>query len=539
MKIQPNTGSGVNHGVQETGDTHKVDSVKDEINQAAASAEQKLSGGARSEQGKTSARAEVAMTGHARAAELQSIASGFNPAAVNSDPGKIANPAPQQDAESIIGSALQKSGERLKNLGSAIKNGFEAVQKEGASIAEKGTVERPLDLDDVRNMANNAGKEISEAARQIKDIGNVEVDPGKPIEDMKDGDKITIGGGVSVGPGKASLGVKGSAELSKEGNNYKLSVDGQMAASLGLGIGGGGKVEMTFANAEEAKKALNAVKQSKPKNAADPQYYKAGGFTLTDLKQASAKLPDDYDFLKKHVSAVEVRQTWSAPSLSEAKGQLGVTQNAENTMRIEYKDGKPTQMTLKSSEKSGVAAGGSGNSAITLEQTFPIDENFPFGKLTQSQMSGKNPMDSFTPEEKKSWENAMKNSKYTVTSEGDIKYNSDIGGKGVHAEFKVTLSGKDLQDPKVLSAVKQAAKEAAGGDARKGMQTISKGTRIHAEAKVQTYETEGIDFQSPSAPIGIQVQATRQRTISTDSYSVNSQKEQTAQDIDAAAEGLE
>ena len=221
--------------------------------------------------------------------------------------GSVIAGAPDQ-AVSLIHEAqvLEKKGEDfLHNAEGVVDQGIKAA-KSGLETVKSG-------LETVKNGVASFVSEVASA-----------VDYGQNIDKLGPDDKykLALGGSASV-EGIKGYG-KGSIEVTKiTAGKYVVSADGELGGGVYGEVGGkigaslnaeasatlgvGGKIEMTFDSAEEAKKATQILL----KQAASTAVSVEGNQVLPGVGmlagQALAPSGDEMNFLADHTSAVELR----------------------------------------------------------------------------------------------------------------------------------------------------------------------------------------------------------------------------------------
>lgn len=216
---------------------------------------------------------------------------------------------------------------------------------------------------------------VKDAVADVKDAFSVSGN----IDKLGKGDKykIAVGADVSV------EGIKGYAKSNVEvargaDGKYTVSADGELGAGLygqlGAKLGGnasaeaealagvGGKVEMQFDTAEEAKRAADSLLRT-----GSPAYALVNGGPPSG---------DDLGFLKDHASAIELRGNAAAKAAAELGvgvrnvANVGLFAGAEVknevTLRVDLpRDDKPAAVTYKNELSGKLEAGAQAGLDIT------------------------------------------------------------------------------------------------------------------------------------------------------------------------------
>ncbi len=398
---------------------------------------------------------------------------------------------------------------------------------------------------------------VSEVARAT--------DYGHNIDELGKGDKykLAVGGSVSVEGGKGYA--KGAVEVTRnEAGKYVVSVDGELGGGIYGEVGGklgakldaegsvtlgvGGKMEMTFDSAEEAKKATGIILKQAAASAVGAEANQlapvVGGLVAQKAIGPSA---DEMKFLADHTSAVELRGNAAA----EVAGCVGVKDVAglfggaavkeEVAARIEFKndEGEPKTPELvlkqtvtgeatlgaglkvsdgnKESPTGGSAtyAGGKGEAKVAVEQRFTLPNVSSTDLLS-------NPLKAISG----AASSMQKSEKDKITLGLDLSGQAFGNGGGVEAT--ASYSGNFAE----LSAA--AIDRLRQGDVAGALKTVNAG---EAEVKVEPYTTLGISY-SPSISImgfgvGASFEATRKDVSEEHTFDKKGTPAEVARDLNA------
>jgi hypothetical protein len=232
----------------------------------------------------------------------------------------------------IIGStvdfAVDTANGTIDVLGDAAQATTEAIQ-EGVQFA----VENGLKL---------GGFLLEQARGFIQDKVLDAVDVGEHVNQLQPGDTYSLGADVEVTAG-VDLAVEGEIEVKRnEDGTFTVSAgleaDIGIEALAGVSVGAGGKAEFTFATAEEATRAAEALVLTAA----------SAAVAVTPPFQPVAPLlapsGDSLDLLKDNLSAVELSASASAEldqklGLADTSG-LSAEVEAETAYRVEFEDGQ-------------------------------------------------------------------------------------------------------------------------------------------------------------------------------------------------------
>ncbi|MBN8465425.1 hypothetical protein JYJ95_02820 [Corallococcus exiguus] len=442
--------------------------------------------------------------------------SGGRPAVELQPPPPPPPPAPEEKPAEQKAAAPKK-----KSLWDrAVDKGKDLVGdvKDTAVEVKNKVVEEGKDLvGDVKDTAIEVKDTVVEEGGKAVDAlkGKVEewkesVDYKKSIDNLGPGDtySLHVGGDVSIETAKAY----GTADLQCTRNDkgeYIVSADGELGAGLYGQVGGsagarakiegeatggvGAKVEMKFASAEEAKRAMDTLVRST-----------TPGSAL--LGPPSAK---DLEFSMKHVSAVEVRGAAAAKLAGEAgvgvRGAADVGAFAEAgvklqvSARIEFDANRKPSMVIKEELSGNVTAGaeaglpggqarsgvqkdsglgqefsGSLKGSLTLQTKVDMPGNVDPLKLVQD------PVGALADVGKQQLRSLETTATVKVQAEGTA---GAVAKGGVEGTFVLKMNAGEKLDAKVLDA-------ALHGEFRKAAEASGDSTQV--EASVREYQSRGV-----------------------------------------------
>lgn len=312
-------------------------------------------------------------------------------------------------------SSLIHTGQELVQEGEDFLHRAERVVGQGVQAARDGLQLVGQGIDAAKEAVTGFVGEVARAT-----------DYGHNIDALGNGDKyrLAVGGSVSAEGGKAYA--KGAVEVTRnEAGKYVVSVDGELGAGVYGEVGGklgaklnaeaeatlgvGGKMEMTFDNAEDAKRATEIILKQAAASAVT-----AGGNNVVPgvggvvagaiAERTIGPTADEMKFLAQHTSAVELRGNVAAEVAACAglKNTAGLFGNAsvkeEVSARLEFRnaEGEPIQPQLvvrqsvtgeaslgaglhtsdgKKEGGSGAKAayvGGKGEARVVVEQRFTL-----------------------------------------------------------------------------------------------------------------------------------------------------------------------
>ena len=277
----------------------------------------------------------------------------------------------------------------------------QAVGGAGAAVEPQGTLEQ-LQETARQNLPGYAWLE-SKVDGTLKALSNAKpevLDAKKQIESMQPGDKYSMSGGFDGGFKLGRLNTKAQYEVSCEAEEvtdpktgaketkpvYTMSMDAEVLGGIGTNqlkgldlkalAGGGGKVEFKFDNPQDALKATDILNRMK----SGAECYLGPASTQPTVS------PEEQAWLQSKMSAVEVRGASVAQFTAELdlKGTLvdtaggGIKGRAEKSLRIEFKDGKPSELVLKESAQVELSGGLSKGVGTKGQVTGPDNMKLPF-----------------------------------------------------------------------------------------------------------------------------------------------------------------
>ncbi len=411
----------------------------------------------------------------------------------------------------------------------------------------KGTVDvvgdianiKPKDIQNAINAAKEAGLKLGGQAvgwinDKLKEAVNDLVDT-KKINNLGPGDSYTVDAELNI---SADLAVSAKASLTVSRNDdgtYTVAAD--LEGGLGVGIAEktgaagsasasaeaklGGRVEFKFTNAVDAAEGARVLARTAAAGSI--------GVGPSALGIGDGLMPSkaDFNFLKQHISAIELsagagvngsaelgnglgkelglddktlgdklgKQLFDKANTPSVSGSAGAGLNVESTYRIEFKDGKPTDLVRKQTitldgnaaadlpkvrenlEKLGIKVpdlSASGSLSIEVESRIPIKGGAlnTLGDLTKLALDPANLVD----------KGAKVENTVTIRAEGTVS-----GDKKGSVEWKITnLEVGEIPD--VISNVLKG-NYAAVAD---------------AVDVVQTIDTYDIDTKTPiDIPLGV------------------------------------
>ncbi|RKH07966.1 hypothetical protein D7V97_20915 [Corallococcus sp. CA053C] len=409
----------------------------------------------------------------------------------------------------------------VKNKAVEVKNKVVEEGKELASDVKNTVVE-------VKDKVVEEGGNAVDAIKSKVEEWTGAVDYKERIDDLGPGDTYTlhVGGDVSVETGKAYA--KAELECTRNDNGeYIVSADGELGAGLYGMVGGsvgarakvegeatagvGAKVEMKFASAEEAKRAMDTLVRS------------------TGPGSALLGAPDakDLEFSMKHVSAVEVRGDAAAKLAAEAgagvRGAADVGAFAEGGVelkvaaRIEFDADRKPSLIIKEEISGSVSAGaeaglpggqtksgaqknsmfgqelsGSIQGSLTIETKVDMPGNVDPLKLVQD------PVGALADVGKQQLRSLETTATVKVQAEGKA---GDVVAGGVEGTFAIKMNAGqalDALDAKVFDA-------ALHGDF--GTAAAASSDVSQVEATVTQYKSEGVSAAPEFKIMGTGVKA--------------------------------
>lgn len=417
-----------------------------------------------------------------------------------------------------IGNSALGFLDQAKNFVADKANDVENAAKVGVDLLEKGATG-----------IYNAGKDY------LSGIAHA-VDYKENIDKLGVGDKYKLGVGGSASVEGIKVYGQGSVEVAKNPDgSYTVSADGELGGGIYGEVGGkigaklnaeasatlgiGGKVEMKFKTADEAKKATEILlKQAAAAAVSNP----TGPLAIAGPLVAQAIQPssDELKFLANHVSAVELRgnvagelaATLGIKDVAGINGSLKA--KGEVTARLEFEEGKKPSVTIKqtlsgelagsaglrltngAAENSGGLPGANGKVEVTLgiSQKYELPDHVDTKKLIGDPAGY---LKEVAHEAVKSEED-----KVTLEINGSGGVLGSGGGAKIEVEFKTNAQ-------KLLET--GFAEKALKGDFKGALSAV--GSETEVDAKVTPYKTLGVSL-SPSVSlmgfgVGVSLEATR------------------------------
>lgn len=478
------------------------------------------------------------------------------------------------------GSTLEKAGKLLDSVGVPFAKDIQTLGK-GAQVLGKGIADAPENavaltheiadrathmgeaamgfLDDAKKFAADklnqgveglkAGVDMLEAgAKGVYEAGKSYVDGvlnavdyKQNIDQLGEGDKYKLGVGASGSVEGIKVYGKGSIEVEKKDGGYVVSVDGELGGGIYGEVGGklgakmnaegsatlglGGKVEMKFATAEDAKKATEILLKQAASSAASSQQ---GALAIPGMIAGQAIKPsqEELQFLAKNVSAVEVRgnvagelaATLGVKNVAGING--GLKAKEEVAARIEFTnppsvsikttlsgeaslsaglritDGKKNAEGRDVGDSGGLpGAGGKIEVKGSIEQKFTLPGNFDSARLLSDPGGYVKEVASQT----------VKSEQDKITLEMDASGGVLGTSGGAKTEVSFTANAEDLRNTPFFE-------KAMKGDLNGALTSV--GDKVQVEAKVTPYKTIGVSI-APAVSVmgfgvGIELEATRQ-----------------------------
>ena len=400
----------------------------------------------------------------------------------------------------------------------------QAVKQVAGNVADVGAAA----ANTVANAAEDGANAVWQAGKQM--VGALDYKAN--IDALQEGDRyqLGVGGEVKVGVGKGFA--DGDLEVKRTKDGYTVSATGRFGAGALAEEGGelgplkatataeatqafGGKVEMSFKTAEEAKRAADIlVRQAAALGAASSPV----GAVASPLLQPSK---DELKFLANNISALELNSTVagnlsstlgldekSSPIYAGLQEKLGL--EAGQTARIELKDGKPSALVLRQdfggnfdyragaglsstgeskdrvSAKSVDLAAVSAKGNIRVETRIPLPQSFDTSKITDGEYM------------KKTLGDIAKNTEQRIELTGQGSARTIIPGLplngAVKAKFEATGKASEILTPTVLNQFMQGN---LAGAAK------SVGDKVQVKGSVTPYSTEGFDTRQGLSLMGV------------------------------------
>lgn len=424
-------------------------------------------------------------------------------------------------ATNIGDAAMSILDDAKKAVKGKLNEGVEAV-KTGLGLLEAGA------------------KGLYEAGRDyVKGVGEA-VDFKTNIDKLGEGDKYKLGVGASGSVEGIKVYGKGSIEVEKKDGGYVVSVDGELGGGIYGEVGGkvgaklnaeaqatlgiGGKVEMKFKTAEDAKKATEILLKQAAASAAESQN---GALALPGQVVAAAikPTPEELKFLSSNVSAVELRGNVAAELAGAVgfKNTLGINAGAkvkdEVAARIEFTnpptvsvkqtlsgeiagsaglrltDGKKNADGRDVGDIGSLGAGGKIEAKASVEQKFTLPGSVDVAALQKDPVGYVKGVAN----------QVVKSEEDKVTLEIDAQGGVLGSGGGVKTEINFKAKAEDLKNSQYLEKLFK-------GDVNGALTSL--GNKIEVDAKVTPYKTLGVSL-APSVSImgfggGVELEATRQ-----------------------------
>lgn len=260
----------------------------------------------------------------------------------------------------VAGDAIGVVGDAGSAVVGAVQDGLHVVTEVGEFVVDtaKGTVNLAKDLaeasfDEVKGAVQYAVEMGLELAGDVRDflrdkaMGVAGQAVGR-IDDLAAGESVDLSVDLDVSLG-VSVGVNGSVSVTRTDEGYVVA--GQVGADFGLAggaegeVGLSGRMEMTFATAEEAKAAAQNL------------LLMGSSGVSPVLMPVLAPSPDTLATMKEHLTAVELSGSAAAeidglPG-DGLEGQAGVS----TSYRMEFEDGKPVALVRTTSLDGSLSAG--------------------------------------------------------------------------------------------------------------------------------------------------------------------------------------
>lgn len=260
----------------------------------------------------------------------------------------------------VAGDAIGVVGDAGSAVVGAIEDGLHVVTEVGEFVVDtaKGTVNlvkniADATLDEVKGAVQYAIEQGLELAGDVRDFLrdkalSVAGEAVGQINDLAEGESVDLHADVDVSLG-VSVGVNGSVSVTKTDKGYVVA--GEVGADIGLAAAGegevglSGRVEMTYATAEEAKAAAQKL------------LLMGGAGVSPVLTPVLAPSPSELQDMMQHVTAIELTGSAAAeikglPADDGLSGEVGL----ETSYRMEFENGKPVALVRKTSLDAEVAA---------------------------------------------------------------------------------------------------------------------------------------------------------------------------------------
>jgi hypothetical protein len=475
-----------------------------------------------------------------------------------------------------LGRGIQDAPEAAVSTAREIERGVGELRQGAQELLQRAeqTVDRTIQgvekgLQDIRDGIGRMGDSITNFGRQVGDAVNY----NRQIDQLGDGDKFTLGVGASGSVEGAKVYGKGQIEIERKGNQYVVSVDGELGGGLYAELGGklgpakasgtaeatlgaGGRVEMTFNSPEEAKRATEILLRQAAASAAGAATSSiavpGSGIAGRAVEAAMRPSAEEMRFLAQNTSAIELRGNVAA----ELAGSLGVadkqTQLAglfgkgqvkqEMAARIEFRPNGAHEIAFRETisgeisaggglgvmgtngqngASTGIGLGGSVKGSVTNERRFTLPANLDSAEILRDPM------------------NSLRGigSQIAATEQGKVTVQLDAEGqaagnaRGIQAKLEFT----GQPDFIIRSGAIQTAMQ---GDLNGALRQV--GDQVHVKATVTPYQNSGINL-SPGVSfmgfgVGLEGRAIRQDMADKPLWSFEGNATQAAEGI---GQGLE
>lgn len=315
----------------------------------------------------------------------------------------------------VLEQVADKGGGIVEGAGDAIGTVTDHIPEPIRNASTFTPLGPVLNSADLLRSTGQSIQDLPETVEAVKQVAQYR----DAIDGLGDGDKHTLHVGGSVSASGLTGAAEGNIEISrgkddKGKDEYTVSVDAQ----VGGGVGGiitqgtkgelsgsatanvGGKVELKFDNAKDAKKAVDTIMATAATGATGVTGLAADKLGIIDHVFGAS--PADLGKLKDNISAVEVQGNVAAEIAAEGGTSLqglsgGAGVKAQHTARVEFENGQPSavvlKQTLSGNAEGGVSGGtvgtggvsGSVNGSIEVEEKFNIPEGFELSDLATSE----------------------------------------------------------------------------------------------------------------------------------------------------------
>lgn len=403
-----------------------------------------------------------------------------------------------------------------QGAGQAVRDTANVGTRVGAAVANQ-TADA---VEDGANAVWQAGREMVQAT-----------DYRSNIAALNEGDRYQLGLGAEVKVGVGKGFADGDLDVRRTAQGYVVSASGRLGGGALAEAGGelgplratataeatqafGGRVEMTFRNAEDATRATETLLRQAATAAAATNPAAA---VAAPLLQPSG---DDLRFLANNISAVELSST-AAGLVSAGLGLndknnpvfAGLTGRASlemgQTARLEMDGGRPSALVIRQDfggrleGRVGAGVGsGEGNDRVTgrsldaiagdvrgnirLENRIPLPQNFDVGRITDGGYLRQTLGDM--------GRNAQQRVELTAQGSGrTIIPGLPING-GVKAKLEATGRASEILTPQVLDQFMR-------GDVSGAARTI--GDRVQVRGSVTPFSNHGFDTRAGLSLMGV------------------------------------